>query len=81
MKRNGIEILKDWVLAASMAILLGVVLLGLFVMFTESSEPQEKKKIKYVQGTQILITKETRFIGYMDSTSRLYVLDSLEYGE
>jgi imidazoleglycerol phosphate synthase glutamine amidotransferase subunit HisH len=81
MKRNGIEILKDWVLAASMAILLGVVLLGLFVMFTESSEPQEKKKIKYVPGAQILITKETRFIGYMDSTSRLYVLDSIEYGE
>lgn len=82
MKRNSIDIVKDWALAVSMAILLGVILLGLFVMFTEPSEPQEKKKkIKYVQGTQILITKETRFIGYMDSTSRLYVLDSLEYGD
>ena len=81
MKRNSIDVIKDWALAVSMAILLGVILLGLFVMFTDSSQPQERKKIKYVQGMQILITKETKFIGYMDSTTQKYVLDSLEYGD
>ena len=75
------ETAKDWALYIAMAFLLGIVLAGLFVMLTDTAYNQEKKKIKYVPGMQILITKETKFIGYMDSTSRLYVLDSLEYGD
>jgi hypothetical protein len=75
------ETAKDWALYIAMAFLLGIVLIGLFVMLTDTAYNQEKKKIKYVQGMQILITKETKFIGYMDSTSRLYILDSLEYGD
>jgi heme/copper-type cytochrome/quinol oxidase subunit 4 len=69
-------------------ILLGmllVIILGIMGMWlcTEPTVSQEKtiKKVKYYSGMQVLVTKTTRLIGHIDSTTHTYILDSIEYKE